>query len=179
MRIEFRLSMAIVLAWVVAPATARSINPYAEAWAAAESADQNAETCHHKSGDEAIAGCSAAIGSGKLGGIGLAIIFYGRGIEYQVQGDSARAIADYNEAIRLDRQNAGAYFNRGRIYYLQKDYARAIADYTEAIRINPNDAVSYRDRGRAKALLGESTEGDADIAHACDLNSAFCERKSR
>jgi tetratricopeptide (TPR) repeat protein len=179
MRVEFRLSTAIVLAWIAAPATAQSIGPYAEAWAAAKRADPNAETCHDKSGDEAIAGCTAAIQSGKLSGAGLAIVFYGRGVEYQGQGNSARAIADYSEAIRLDREKGGAFFNRGRIYYDQKDYTRAIADYTEVVRIDPRQASAFRDRGGAERLIGKVTEGEADIAQACNLDSAYCESKTR
>jgi tetratricopeptide (TPR) repeat protein len=176
---ELKLSAAIVLAWMVTPAAAQGTNSYAEAWAAAVSADPNAETCHNKSGDEAIAGCTAAIQSGKLSGVGLAIVFYGRGYEYQGQGNSARAIADYSEAIRLDPNKIGAFHNRGIIYEDQKDYTRAIADYSEVIRINPRDAFALRDRGRAKRLLGKIAEGDADIAHACNLDSAYCENKTR
>ena len=120
-----------------------------------------------------------ATGSGKLSGAGLAIIFYGRGIEYQGQNNNVRAIADYSEAIRLDPSKDGAYYNRGSIYVGQKDYTRAIANYTEVIRINPQAAAAFRYRGQARRLLGKVTEGDADIAQACNLDPAYCENETQ
>jgi tetratricopeptide (TPR) repeat protein len=179
MRFELKLSTAILLAWIAAPATAQGTDRYAEAWAAAERADPNAKICHDKSGDEAIAGCTAAIQSGKLSGVGLAIVFYGRGYEYQLQESSSRAIADYSEAIRLHREIVGPFFNRGGLYYRQKDYDRAIADFSEAIRINPQEAAAFDARGKAERRIGKVTEGNADIAHACSLESAYCESKTR
>ena len=176
MRFELRLSTAIVLAWIAAPAAAQGAEAYAAAWAAAERADPNAKICRDKSGDEAIAGCTAAIQSGKLSGVGLAIVFYGRGFEYQRQDNTDRAIADYSEAIRLDREKVGAFFNRGGLYFLLKDYARAIADFNEVIRINPREAPAFHARGQAERRIGKTTEGDADIAHACNLDSEFCEK---
>ena len=62
--------------------------------------------------------------------------------------DYDKAIADYNEAIRLDPR-----FHRlpqpGRCLDVKKDYDKAIADYTEAIRLDPKDAVAYNNRGDA------------------------------
>jgi tetratricopeptide (TPR) repeat protein len=179
MRFELRLSTAILLAWVAAPAAAQGTDAYAAAWAVAERADPNAKICHDKSGDEAIAGCTAAIQSGKLSGIGLAIAFYGRGFEFQMQKNATRAIADYGEAIRLERGISGPFFNRGGLYYQQKDYPRAIADFTEAIRINPQEAAAFNARGKALRRVGKAAEGDADIAKACSLDSAYCESKTR
>jgi tetratricopeptide (TPR) repeat protein len=175
MRFELTLSTAIVLAWIAAPAAAQGTDPYAQAWAAAERADPNAKICHDKSGDEAIAGCTAAIQSGKLSGVGLAIVFYGRGFEYHAQDNFAGALADYSEAIRLHREIVGPFFNRAGLYYQQKDYNRAIADYSEAIRINPREAPAFNARGKAYRRIGKAAEGNADIAHACSLDSAYCE----
>ena len=176
MRFGLKLSTAILLACAGAPAAAQGSDAYARAWETAERADPNAATCRDKSGDEAIAGCTAAIQSGKLSGISLAIVYFGRGFEYQGQENTARAIADYGEAIRLDREKVGAFFNRGALYFLQEDYTRAIADYDEVIRINPREASAFRTRGWAKRRLGKTAEGDADVAQACKLDSEYCEK---
>ena len=61
----------------------------------------------------AIAQFTSAIQSGDLIGPDLAIAYYERGNAYANLGDLARAIADYDEALRLDPELAGAYNNRG------------------------------------------------------------------
>ena len=61
------------------------------------------------------------------------------------------AILDYDEAIRLDPNDALAYYNRGYDKGELRRYAAAIADYDEAIRLDPNDAHAYFNRGYAKA----------------------------
>src|ERR1700736_2539625 len=99
--------------------------------------DQN--TCAKASGDEAIAACSRVIGSG-VKGADASRAFLNRGVEYVAKGDLDHAIADYDEAIRLDPKFVNAYYRRGNSYYSKGDYDRAIADYDEAIRLDPKYA---------------------------------------
>jgi tetratricopeptide (TPR) repeat protein len=53
------------------------------------------------------------------------------------EGDRDRAIADFDEAIRIDPNHANAFNSRGNAYYAKGDRNRAIADYDRAIAINP------------------------------------------
>jgi tetratricopeptide (TPR) repeat protein len=69
------------------------------------------------------------------------------GIAYYDKGDYDRAMADYNQALRLDPDYAWAYSCRGNVYNAKGDYNRAIADYTEAIRLDPKYAAAYYNRG--------------------------------
>jgi tetratricopeptide (TPR) repeat protein len=73
-----------------------------------------------------------------------------RGNAYSVKGDKDRAIADYNQAIKLDPNFAMAYYDRGVVYYKKRDYARARADWTKALQIDPN----YTDARNNLKLLG-------------------------
>src|SRR5882724_10035228 len=66
-----------------------------------------------------------------------------RGLEASRGPDHDLAIADYNEAIRLDPKNAAAYNNRGFAYGQKGDYDKALADFSEAIRLKPDYAVAY------------------------------------
>ncbi len=58
-------------------------------------------------------------------------------------------ISDYDEAIKLNPNDAQAYFNRGDTYYEKGDYDSAISDFTEAIRLEPNLVVAQFNRGLA------------------------------
>ena len=97
--------------------------------------------------DLQIGGCTALIQSGTLNASDLASAFSNRGIVYYAQKDYPRAIADFNEAIRLNPQYAFAFNNRGAAYQVVGDYTHAIADFSEAIRLNPQHANSFYNRG--------------------------------
>ena len=53
------------------------------------------------------------LGRGKETKDNLAIAYYNRGIAYQDKGDHAKAIAEFNQSIRLNASNPAAYRNRG------------------------------------------------------------------
>ncbi len=71
------------------------------------------------------------------------------GAYWQEKGDFARAIADYDEAIRLDPNDASAHRNRGAAWSEKHDFAQAIFDFTDAIRLDPEDNRGYRYRAQA------------------------------
>jgi tetratricopeptide (TPR) repeat protein len=85
------------------------------------------------------------------------------------KGDYNRAIADYDEAIKLDRGLATAYYNRGSAYLEKGDNAHAIADFTEAIRLDPNYGYAYMDRGNAYDDSGDPDRAIADYNVAARL----------
>jgi len=62
----------------------------------------------------AIIDCTQSITSGKFKGRDLAAFYSNRAAAYRARGDSGRAIADLNEAIRLDPKFANAFQKRGR-----------------------------------------------------------------
>ena len=93
---------------------------------------------------------------------------------YRDKGDNDRAIADYNEAIRLDPKDATAYNNRGyRLSANKGDNDRAIADYDEAIRLDPKYAMAFLGRGIAYRAKGDLDRAIADYSEAIRLDPKF------
>jgi tetratricopeptide (TPR) repeat protein len=77
------------------------------------------------------------------------------------QGNHDGAIACFEEAIRLDPNDATPRFNLGNALFKKGNRPGAIAAYREAIRFNPEYAKAYGNLGVAL-----STEGDPDAAIA-------------
>jgi tetratricopeptide (TPR) repeat protein len=65
------------------------------------------------------------------------------------KGDNDRAMADYNEAIRLNLRVANAYYSRGLIYYDKNDFAHADEDFAQAIYLGLNNANTRELRMKA------------------------------
>ena len=102
-----------------------------------------------------------------------------------VNKEHDKAIADYDEAIRLDTTNAHIYTARGWAWQNKNDFAKALADYHEAIRLNSDDAVAVHNRNWLLATFrngnrreDEKTSGDPQ--HNCrSRNIGTCKSISR
>ena len=88
--------------------------------------------------DQQIKSCTALIQSGTELQENVAIAFYNRALAYENKEDYARAIADYDEAVRLNPNDADALLYRGLDKQRMGDKAGAEADVAAAKRINPN-----------------------------------------
>ena len=76
-----------------------------------------ADQCDSPQDPEAsIIDCTRSINSGKWKGRYLAAFYSNRAVAYRDKGDNDRAIADLNEAIRLDPKLVMAFNNRGAAY---------------------------------------------------------------
>jgi tetratricopeptide (TPR) repeat protein len=91
--------------------------------------------------DVRIEMCTALIESPQESQYGRATAYNNRAIAWQAKGDLDRAIADFDEVIRLVPTVARAYNNRAAAWKAKRDFDRAIADYDEAIRLDPKMAL--------------------------------------
>jgi lipoprotein NlpI len=108
--------------------------------------------CQKQTGDDAIAACTAII----------------------------RAIADYDQAIKIDPNYALVYWNRGNAYAARGDIDGAIADYDRAIGLGFNNALSFYSRGNSYRYKGKYDLAIADYTEALRLdpktNAAYANR---
>jgi tetratricopeptide (TPR) repeat protein len=81
-----------------------------------------------------------------------------------------KAIASFNEAIRLDPTSTLGFRSRGAAYANKDDYDRAIADFNEAIRLDPKSALAFSDRGVAYANKDDYDRAIADFNQAIRLD---------
>jgi tetratricopeptide (TPR) repeat protein len=133
--------------------------------------------CNNKdsafSPDLEIRGCTAVIKSGRWSEKDLARAYALRGLAYKHKKDYDRAIADYDESIRLDPKDAFAYYDRGNAYDDKKEYDRAISDYNEAIRLDPKISKAYYSRGTAYDGKKDYDRAIADYDQAIRLDPKY------
>ena len=86
------------------------------------------------------------------------------------KGEYDKAIAEYNDALKLDPNSAAAYNNRGLSWNAKGQYEKAIADFNQAIKLNPTIAVAYNNRGLSTYQKGEYDKAIADFNQALKLD---------
>jgi tetratricopeptide (TPR) repeat protein len=143
-----------------APAPAAAAEP-----SVAAAADRDA--CRLTS-PKALEACSRLIGSGTLQGSALAETYAVRASFYLLYNiDTERALADSNEAIRLDPKRPTGYLARAFSEGWKHEHDRALADLNEALRLDPrtlNDGGIWLLRG--SVYLYHKQDYDRAIADA-------------
>ena len=96
---------------------------------------------------------------------------YSRGLLFEAMGKPHWALADLEEAVRLDPKNAEARFHRGLNYEDAKaDCERAIADFNEVMLLTGKTARLYNARGYAYYHKGDYQQGISDLEEAIRLD---------
>lgn len=76
------------------------------------------------------------------------------------------ALADCNEALRLDPRHAAALDSRGLVHLKRGDNEAALADYEAALAVEPGRGHYLYGRGVARVRLGQTAAGQADLVAA-------------
>lgn len=96
-----------------------------------------------------------------------------RGLVHSEKGDWQKAIVDFTEAIKLDRQSGEAYNNRAWAKFKANRTTEAADDSKEAVRLLSNAAYAWDTSGHINEKLGRREAAIADFrkAIAIDANS--------
>jgi len=100
----------------------------APAQAEAQATPVNACTNRNSSHDERIADCTAVINTKRSTGRTLATAYCNRGFALRERRELDRALANLEEAVKIDAKYACPFSNRARVWAFKGDLDRAIAD---------------------------------------------------
>jgi tetratricopeptide (TPR) repeat protein len=93
-----------------------------------------------------------------------------RGMIRFEKGQLDQALADYNEALRLDAPRAHVWNNRGNLWRAKGDSKQAINDFNQAVRLAPDDALAYKNRGNVWSDRGAFDKAIRDYDAAITLD---------
>lgn len=125
---------------------------------------------HLKAGrmEEALADFSATVGpgDGEDGGV-LPLILRGKALGELGRHDEA--LADLDEAVRIDPGRWSTYLARGFEKGLQRRYEEALADLDMAVGMEPGNPLLHYIRGNCNSDLGRPGEAAGDYREAIRL----------
>ena len=84
-----------------------------------------------------------------------------------------RALADLNEAVRLNPRHYWSWVQRGICHHEQGEYALAAGDFGVCIGLWPEFAWGYFNRGCAFCKIGKKTEAIEDYTAALERDPRF------
>jgi tetratricopeptide (TPR) repeat protein len=97
--------------------------------------------------------------------------YHDRGFCYRRMFRFKEAIADFDEALKLDPKRAWSFYNRGYSYRKMGDYKQALADFEQAVQLNPKEGEFVLERGRTLLNLHKIKRGIADLESASLLGT--------
>jgi tetratricopeptide (TPR) repeat protein len=101
---------------------------------------------------------------------------YDRGVEYFDKESYIEAIAEFDQAIRLDPNYAEAYAYRARSYNSnssKRDLNQGLSDANKAIQLNPRLGIGYFARAYVYSEKNDYDRAIADYTEAIRLNPNF------
>jgi protein O-mannosyl-transferase len=89
---------------------------------------------------------------------------------YRDQGFVDLALADYNDAIRLESAKAATYNSRGKLYFNKQQWVQAEADYDKAIELDPTKGEYWVNRAAVKASTNRFDEALPDVNKGLEVD---------
>jgi len=98
------------------------------------------------------------------------LALYRRAAALSASGQTDKALADYNAAIKADPKSSLAFLGRGVLLAVRKrSYDRAIEDFDKVLVLEPDNVEALISRGDAFSQLGDSGRAMVDLNRAVAL----------
>jgi tetratricopeptide (TPR) repeat protein len=124
--------------------------------------------------EDGIAACTRLISAKKLGDADLARAYALRGVGVgRYRGDFDLAIADYDEALRLDPKIVTAYSGRGGIYVRKGRFDLARRDLDEGLKLEPNNSGVHNALGNYYLAMGDYGSAIAEYNTAIRISPQY------
>ncbi|MCZ6863646.1 MAG: tetratricopeptide repeat protein [Alphaproteobacteria bacterium] len=132
--------------------------------------DQALEVRDAGNHDLAVTFFTRCLDEGDLTTLNRVITYNNRGVAYRKIGEFGKAIADYEQALRLDPGYAKAHNNLGIVNRAKGEVDLSIQDYDRAISFDPGYADAYFNRGNAYVDRREYDRAIDDFGQAIRLD---------
>jgi Flp pilus assembly protein TadD len=95
-----------------------------------------------------------------------------RGTLYQAKGDDKAALPEFTKAIRLNPEDAEAFYERGMVRWNhgRGNHAAALRDFDEAIRLRPGNWLYLHYRGEVRRSNNDFKGALADFDEAISIS---------
>jgi tetratricopeptide (TPR) repeat protein len=93
-----------------------------------------------------------------------------RGTAHSSKSEVDAALADFDQAIRLNPKNAWAYIDRAIALDDKGNSGAALRDLDEAVRLDPHDALAFHNRATIRLKRKEYDAALKDFAQELELN---------
>lgn len=97
-------------------------------------------------------------------------LFFIRATNLEIIKEYQKALADYDQSIKLDSTRSESYFNRAKLKSELRRNKEAIIDYNKAITLNDSNAKAYFNRGLVKLELNKKLEALEDFSKSIKLD---------
>lgn len=147
---------------------AASLAPLAFATHALAGMTQDLASCTAAKGSSSAAACTRVMDSGRLPDEQFWIGHFNRGSGYQRGNEYAKALADFDKAVKLNRGFSRAYLGRGLVHDEFGAETKALADLDRAIELDRGDWSAYYSRATVLRGGGDLDAALADLAKAAE-----------
>lgn len=102
-----------------------------------------------------------------------AMDYSNRGITYFNLHKYTEALADFEQAIKLDSTDSRFYAHRSMVYSKLKRYDDALDDLDVAVKIDPENSTAYNNRGNIYQELHQYKEAEVEFSYALQLDPNY------